>query len=217
MVVIDNWIAELLCVLIVSLFLSGSSGDGASKAGKKTTSGSPVDKPGSSPSTPKASRTNGAGILAATAIPESPKKKPKHFPSRIKGNIQSWDVPGGTLKFDLKQNVLSAHCGVDCHQEEQNECRCRRTLSARLGSTSSAQGRPVGFLMAWLQDQHRHPDGLSHGNLGRRGRPQSSDDRAAMTKQIRMAARYLLDPEHPVFRLERDRWPGEDDEPDECP
>ena len=69
----------------------------------------------------------------------------------------------GSLRYDTSLRILAAHCSCGCH----GVCRMNRTVkpAARRGE----QGRPLGFLLAWLLAPHKYPatfpDRASHAEL----------------------------------------------------
>ena len=69
--------------------------------------------------------------------------------------LSQWQVPGGTIT--LNAGVLIATCGCAEHKLSMNPCRLQRTVSPK--GNAPKIGRPLGFLLSWLQLQHcgRHP------------------------------------------------------------
>jgi len=63
--------------------------------------------------------------------------------------IEVLDVPGGTIRIyvDEENDSLYAKATCDCHKD----CHKQRTLLPAKGDRHTAQGRPIGFLAAWLK------------------------------------------------------------------
>ena len=79
----------------------------------------------------------------------------QHYPS--------WKVPDmqGRLVFDPHRNSLAAHCDVPEHNTSRTaKCIINRNCEAWKGALRTpkqrSQGRPVGFLLAWLHCQQEH-------------------------------------------------------------
>lgn len=70
-------------------------------------------------------------------------------------------VLGGTLAYYSKRNRFYAYCQEASHGKS---CRLERTAHA---GKRKGQGRPVGLLMAWLQDGARHANQKDHVNSAR--------------------------------------------------
>ena len=91
---------------------------------------------------------------AAAAEPVPPPPPPLAGPGAERGDRMrhiQYDVDArgdgqSFLKLDTKLNILAAHCR---HPDHGNKCRMNKTLKAR--ASKPAQGRPIGFLIAWLQ------------------------------------------------------------------
>ena len=122
-------------------------------------------------------------------------------------NIAYITVAGGVLVYDIRQSILSAHCTLPEHADRANPCRVRRTC---MPGRNDGQGRPCGFLMAWLADAGRHADRASHGQAARR---LNDADRAALSHERRSAGRAeLVAGASPALDFER---PPRDGEPEE--
>ena len=129
-------------------------------------------------------------------------------------NIAYIEVAGGFLVYDLRQSILSAHCMLREHQNPKNPCRVRRTcLPGPPGH--HGQGRPCGFLMAWLADAGRHATRASHGIAALR---RNDADRAALSHERRSAGRAdLVAAASPALDFERPQRDGEPEEPLQIP
>jgi hypothetical protein len=72
-------------------------------------------------------------------------------PPRKKGNWESYKVHGcGELAYDPSTRSLNAHCHNEDHVARGAHCHCDRTLHPSKSKPASGQGRPLGFLVAWL-------------------------------------------------------------------
>ena len=120
-------------------------------------------------------------------------------------------VPGGVLKLfvgvgeDDDSLYIRAYC--DCHGKK---CMKRRTLLARKGGAQTAQGRPVGYLLAWLRRGTAHD--VLHAKQHKR--------RVKVTRGQRKEGRAYAKTQESLrtfLENERDRWPGEGSEPDNEP
>ena len=127
-------------------------------------------------------------------------------------NIAYFAVAGGGLVFDLRQSILAAHCTLPEHKDPANPCRVRRTC---MPGRNDGQGRPCGFLMAWLADAGRHANRESHGKAARR---LTDADRAALSHERRSAGRAeLVAGASPALDFERPQRDGEPEEPLQIP
>ena len=91
-------------------------------------------------------------IAAVSELPWMPFKSKHPF----------WQVPGGHIVFHLGR--LDAHCGFEgTHKNKINPCRLGRTCT-EAPSRRGAQGRPLGFLLAWLNVAHKYGDDKRHKN-----------------------------------------------------
>jgi hypothetical protein len=114
-------------------------------------------------------------------------------------------VPGGKVSYYPKKHVVECVCCNPLH----GKCALTRTLSASNAPTRAAQGRPLGFAMAWLEkgmaastkDDHWDP-------FMRPTRAERVHGRAAL--RATDAGRSLL-------ALERPKRANEESEPDEDP
>jgi hypothetical protein len=83
------------------------------------------------------------------------------------------EVPGlGKLMYYPSANDFYAVCTDDLHVKKPEHADyhdvenlkpkfCRKVAKASFGR-KRGQGRPLGFLMSWLQQHHRHGDSTSH-------------------------------------------------------
>ena len=68
--------------------------------------------------------------------------------------IKIWDY--GELRYNSNTQTFRAFCSCANHVQP---CSKQRKL---LSGPRPGQGRPVGYLVAWLRDQNKHPDKDSH-------------------------------------------------------
>merc|ERR1712079_490582 len=109
---------------------------------------------------------------------------------RKNDNCYWMPVPGGWLAYDCDQEVLSAHCIRDDHRDRRtNPCRLRRTFRNCTGKRP--KGRPIGFLMAWLEDAGRHKGAQAHCDVGKQEKAKPLDI-AALCFDFRKKAREDL-------------------------
>ncbi len=119
-----------------------------------------------------------------------------------------WNVPGGRICF-LKDE-LSAHCNHPPHKDTKNPCRLNRTIRPHAHS-KYAQGRPLGYLLAWLEDQARHPHRTSHNRVRLQN---TAEDLGAVSYERRLACRVKLGNRYPdLLAKERAAYPSEGPEP----
>lgn len=66
----------------------------------------------------------------------------------------------GDLRYNPRTNCITAHCSSGQH----GDCRKQRTCKAAASRNVlvNGQGRPLGYLMAWLQEQNKHNTCYDH-------------------------------------------------------
>lgn len=111
-------------------------------------------------------------------------------------------VPGGEIRFYPMTQRFVAHC------EHAGHGTCRREKLSHHGR-NAAQGRPLGYLAAWLLDCE-YPDHVQHlacTNI--------------LSQEARLEGREglkgALGSDHELFLKERARRDGEPEEPTDCP
>lgn len=112
-------------------------------------------------------------------------------------------VPGGELRYYQRINRFQARCTNPAHGSQ-----CRKERVAQ-GGRKAAQGRPLGFLAAWLAQGALHADQEEHQNIA-----------ASIAFDVRAAAREALrntDGSAELFSAERPLRAGETDEPRQDP
>lgn len=110
-------------------------------------------------------------------------------------------VPGGYLRYYPSSRRFAAHCEVPEHGT------CRRMKTANEGP-APAQGRPLGYLMAWLEDCN-YPSQQSHLHSTH-----------SLSLEARQRGREVLKgfaSARMLFEVERPQRPGEPEEPLDCP
>ncbi len=106
----------------------------------------------------------GSGVATPPLAPMPPPPPPPAAADPPRPNRRPppahWDrheLPlGGDLVYDARMNSFAAHCRSPGH----GLCRVNRTCNG--SDTKQAQGRPVGFLAAWLLVGDMYPDRASH-------------------------------------------------------
>jgi hypothetical protein len=134
----------------------------------------------------------------------------------------SWVVPGDWIVFDVMRDSIDAHCNCASHAHKTNSCRVNRkaTGSAKGKSPNAlAQGRPLGFLIAWLASGMGKPNREAHHTMSNR-HSCTADDREALNLARRQASRVWANSQATLVDLlakERGRRPDEPDEPVDWP
>jgi hypothetical protein len=110
----------------------------------------------------------------------------------------------GEIRYNMAQENMSAVCKDVRHGKD---CRRVRTCHgpSRVNVKNSGQGRPIGILVAWLMEGHRHADCAAHKAA-----------MAEITHEMRVAARLVfsdLPGSAEMASLERSLNPGEANEP----
>lgn len=115
----------------------------------------------------------------------------------------------GVIKWNAAAKSLDAHCRLRNHRCRLN-CAVNRTTQG--GAAGSAQGRPLGMLVAWLR-AGRHPDAIDRdSHFGMRSRAD------ILSPVDRLEARLWVEDQPALadFRSKerQDLWPGEGLEPE---
>lgn len=114
-----------------------------------------------------------------------------------------FSVPGGEIRFYSRTGRFVGHCENVAHGRQ-----CRREKLSSSGR-NRPQGRPLGYLMAWLAQGDAHASQRDHMQGG-----------AKISLAERQAGREALrgiNGSQFLFDAERPRRQGEGEEPDECP
>lgn len=112
------------------------------------------------PASADAADGDNASVGPGDAKPASPSAS-RAFASRDRSSTETLSVPGcGLIRFLPGQNVLVAVCDHPGH----GDCRRQKTLASSSTGTQRGlgQGRPLGFLCAWLRQQMDHDDRERH-------------------------------------------------------
>lgn len=119
-----------------------------------------------------------------------------------RSSVMAYAVPGGEIRYYPATRRFVAHCENPLHGV------CRREKLAFAGARP-AQGRPLGYLQAWLLDADygSHDEHLACTAL--LDLPTREAGRQALKEAIGEAA--------DLFAMERPRKEGEPEEPAECP
>ena len=133
------------------------------------------------------------------AGPTGPRPKPKAEARRASITELSIDVvPWGIIRYNLSDNFFRAICQCEGHVN----CQRKRTAAA---GRHPGQGRPLGGLVAWLQSGDKHPSRKEHIEAP----AEPLEDRTEGRKLFKD-----IDDDSTFLSLERDRRPGEPEEPD---
>ena len=115
--------------------------------------------------------------------------------------------PYGDIRFNPKTKVLTAHCW--CENHGVHVCRKQRTTQApkRITVRTFGQGRPLGFLGAWLFSQDSYENQASH--VGALSASFSLKERVAARKKLKEIGGSDI-----FFGFERPKDQDEQSEPD---
>ncbi len=198
--------------------MSGPGGPGAASC----SSAGPAVSESAAPSAVVAA--SGGSSSAAAAPPD---KKPIEPPKRAgamaapRGSNPYWEVPGGHIVYQVAQGSLDAHCGCDDHVIPSNACRTNRKSSHFVGAKSAhtlAQGRPIGYLLVWLQ-LGATVDRLDHDRMSNRKLRTKADCELLSWERRSKARAWAMQQPHLADLLKKERGcrDGEPDEPHEIP
>lgn len=117
----------------------------------------------------------------------------------------------GSISFYENKAIFQATCFAPGHRDGG---RCVKTRTSQAGASRPQQGRPLGYLVAWLWQQNAFPDRQGHFDCdSRRGTELSNAER--------LVARSCARAEYPDFATleshERPLRVGEAEEPELCP
>ncbi len=120
-----------------------------------------------------------ASAVAADDAVRPPLRKRPRFSN------PTYDVPGfGWLVHDVVRESLDAHCGRQDHECSKNPCRFNRSLKGN--PRNSAQGKPLGVLLAWLFSNR--PSHATHSRMKRK-EDRTLADLESLSRAKRAAAR----------------------------
>ena len=140
-------------------------------------------------------------------------------PARLLGGHPHFKVPHGHIVFEAGRNFLrlGAHCTCDDHKHPTNPCRLNRSCEKDQRDPKHPRGRPLGFLLAWLEAAHSKLDRDAHFRMSVK-KHMTPEDKEALSYERRLRARLkaMEDPNLSVlFGLERAQRTGEGLEPKE--
>lgn len=146
--------------------------------------------------------------MASDAAAASSDRGGRHVDAGVRGAAECTLVlPGwGRISYYASKEAFEARC---CQADHGRSCA--KTRTARPSASKRQQGRPLGYLAAWLmtpcstKDQHARVDTVDEG----------------LTYEQRAVVRALLREEHEEFAelegFERDQRDDEIEEPEQCP
>ena len=140
--------------------------------------------------------------VEAPAAPPAGRAARREVSARGKSE-QTVSVPGGRVSFYRKGNFFQATCSNPAHLP-----KCVLSRSAEEGRKPS-QGRPLGFLVAWLAKGAELPDKSSHWN---KDHWPSHEERLACRRQL-----AVVEGGEGLLLSERVQRPDEGEEPEAIP
>ena len=114
-------------------------------------------------------------------------------------------LPEGTITWNAKKQDFIAVCK---HPDHPNPGGCRRTRTST-GGRKIAQGRPLGYLVAWLRQQGSFGSSEEHKVL--------CTPSFAERCEARVALRAMGGIAEELLSHERALRPDEGEEPTDCP
>ncbi len=137
---------------------------------------------------------------------------------RTFGGNQYWKVPGGHLVYNAADESIDAHCDHPDHVDPRNRCRINRKRFACKRGLKDAQGRPIGFLLAWLAAAPNADSAFSHKKLAKT-KDLHPDELELFSRGKRCAGRQWVKTNrlNDLLALERPRRDGEESEPEGIP
>ena len=186
------------------LFGEGHIAEGALGAGEEAANREEVAEPPMPQLGPEQPGVPQVGEPAPADLEGLPRPKPKPQPAaaqRGKADLRC-AVPGGTISYYANKHIFQATCSNAGHH------RCVMTRAAA-GGTKASQGRPLGFLCAWLHQGQALASKEEHWNRGQ------WPDRAARTHHRSLLKDKATGPM--MLSLERPKGTGELSEPEDLP
>ena len=122
------------------------------------------------PAVPEATSVGATAAHAATTATDLPDaaaapRQPSTRKKTVVEEVLEFKADGqlvGTLHFNSRTRIMTAHCNFDGH----GLCRKQRVCTA---GPKPGQGRPIGFLCAWLRDGCNWSSGHEHVHLSTKG------------------------------------------------
>jgi hypothetical protein len=170
--------------------------------------------------TPAPAEVAGAGPEPDGSMPPPPPPAPPPEPLRRgkpRHRNEQWSFPPyGYIIHNLEGKRLDAHCDHDDHKDEpKNACRFGRSYTTDSTGRPTPQGRPLGYLIAWLMLGGTKRNRGHHCDMTK-ARFQTPSDLEQLSFDVRAAARaqFADKPEYAaLFGLERRPRIGEGPEP----
>lgn len=124
------------------------------------------------------------GGNAGALVPFEPRGGPCRHGTQD-GEVDAMHIGPGSLTWYSKKNTFYAYCD-DARHGGRGKCRLNRTAAS---GNRRGQGRPLGFLAAWLLDHEAHADRLEHvaARPSREARVSARD----FLKQLPEGSRFL--------------------------
>ena len=152
-----------------------------------------------------------AAATAAVVAPPSPLGRSIAVPFVRKGAWRQVAFEDyGFFAFDANSGRLNAHCICPRHVGRHARCHTDKVTTASTRKGAEGQGRPLGFLAAWLMDSSLHSSKEDHQASKR---SLGSEDSYEKRLEARMYLRILAgrDPDvQALFAQERPATAGED-------
>ena len=183
---------------------ASGSGDSADLDGLLHSDGLTSEEEGSHEDSSSSSDEPGASAPSASAAAPPPPPPPPGGAGGV--GMPAWavlDFEGGRISYNLTKDEMIATCSDPRHNN------CRKWRSCRAGARPQ-QGRPVGFLAAWLYHHGRYPNAVDHKKVNSYSR---DERRAARTRVEALGA-----PAAALLNCERRQRVDElHPEPNNCP
>jgi hypothetical protein len=154
-------------------------------------------------------------------VPDPPEQE-HPLPRRHGARVGSWQYldfcsPEGEILgqfvFDVQRKKLNAHCHQAAHALLSQTCHMDRTCEGSGLRTRSGQGRPLGFLAAWLLRGPKCSVKELHSNLKKTlGTRTFQEERLAARQYLKQFPEFQI-----LFELERPPRDGEGEEPELVP
>jgi hypothetical protein len=177
-----------------------------------------------------------AGDLASSSVgagPHAPEPMPLLPPPPVPGagivaelaahrraafRNPSWKVSNGFIVWDVGRESLDAHCDLLAHVNRKNPCRLNRKHRDMPGRVT-AQGRPLGMELCWLEMASEYPTRELHCNAFKKTEQTPEDvERLDYPHRLDARLRHKDDPLlADLFGIERGKHLGEGEEPLEMP
>ena len=109
----------------------------------------------------------------------------------------------GSIHYYPKSNTFTAFCAA--HKNEHSS-DCRKSRTSKASAQRPSQGRPLGFLVAWLQEANQHADKSEHVHVSHPSLQACRDGRRHLVG--------LGDDVQEFLAFERPKRSGEPDEPE---